>query len=148
MKRTIMLTIGWLAACFVLFIALMQIYFALNFFDWQPKWDWWIPVYGFGVLASIAAAWFLARATHDQFSLIASLVVCLIMVGFAIRILPAEQIGPPKGDGLLAGLFDRHSTSPLWFRGGMVAFMVLPGVFWIVWLLRNRRHRRLTRVGG
>src|SRR5688572_24690039 len=139
MKRIIILTIGWFTACIVLFAALMQINFALNFFDWNPEWNWRIPVSGLGVLASIIAIWFLARATRDRFSLTASLVVCLILAGFAFFILPPEQVDPPKGGGLLAGLFARHSPSPWWFRIGLVAFMVLPGVFWLVWLRRNRR---------
>jgi len=140
MKRTIILVIGWLAAYFILYAALMQIYVGLNLFDWQPKWDWRFPISGFCILASIVASWFLARAAHDRFSLIASFVVSLISVVFALFILPAEQIDTSKESGFLAGSYVRHSVSPLWFRGGIAAFMALPAAIWIGWLLWHRRH--------
>lgn len=124
-----MLIIGWLAACFVLFAALMAIYFSKNFFDWQPNWDWRTSIFGICVLASITATWFLARATRDWFSLIVSSILCLALAGFAFYILPAEQIDKVKDTDLVGNIFPRHSASPLWFRGGIAAFMALPAVF-------------------
>ena len=139
MKRTILLVIGWLAACFILFAALAEIDFALNFFNWQPNWDWRTPTFGFVALVSIVAIWFLARATRDRFSLIASFVVCLILVGFAFCVLPAESLVKTEGGGPWAGILDRHTPSPLWFRGSVAFFLTLPGVIWFVCLKRNRQ---------
>jgi hypothetical protein len=133
MKRTIMLVIGWLAACFILFAALMQIDFILNLFSWRPyKWDWRIPISGVGVLASITAIWFLAKATRDRVSRVVSLLVCLVLVWIAIHFLPAEPIDH-------SGYLGRSEPSPLWFRGSMAVLMALPGVIWLVCLKRNRR---------
>ena|ERR1700733_3203812 len=131
-----LLALGWLAACFVLFAAVSLIYFDLNVFDWNPKWDWGIPVCGIGALASITAIWFLGRATRDWFSFVLSLFLCLLLAGFALLFLPAEPI-VPKG----AWFSGRHSTSPWWFRISLAILMVLPAVFWFVgWLLRHRRR--------
>jgi hypothetical protein len=131
MKHTLLLIAGWLVACFVLFAALFAIDIDLNLLSWDPKWDWRVALLAICVLVSLTSIWFLARATRDRVSLIASLVVCLTMIGFALSILPAEETD-----------FLRTSPSPWWFRGTIAALMGVPAVWWLTWLLRHRSHLR------
>jgi hypothetical protein len=140
LKRAILLIIAWVAASAALVAALVGINVLLNLFDWSPHWDWRLALSALGILASTVAIWFLARATHDRCTRIASFVLCLTLIVCAFSVLPPEHIDPPpEGGGFLAGLFLRHSPSPIWFRGGICSFMAMPAGFWVVWLLRNRR---------
>jgi hypothetical protein len=140
MKRALMLTVGWLAACFIMFASLMQMDFALNLFDWHPEWDWRIPIFGACVLASITMIWFLAKVTHDRFSFIASMIMCLALLCIAVGFIPPEKPEPATVTGILAGFFLRHTPSPWWFRGSIAVCLTLPAALWFGWQLRHRRH--------
>lgn len=143
MKQKLTLIVGWLAACFLLFAALFLIDWELNLWDWDPDWDWRISILGTGVLTSITAIWFLARATRDRLSLIISLILCLALLLYGIGILPPEEVttvSKSGWDGFFANLLARRSPSPFWFRGGIAVLTELPAVFWLAWTLRHRRN--------
>src|SRR5262245_40418537 len=111
-KRAILLTLGWLAAASAFWCASMCFYLRWNALTWAPTWDGAAALGALGSLAVLAGIWFLARVTRDRVSRIVSLLLCLLVVGFAVVfVLPAE----PLSEGFLG----RGRASPLWFRGGM-----------------------------
>ena len=137
-----MLILGWITASLALCFALLLTDCLWNMFDWNPQWDARGALYGFGVLTMLVAIWFLARATRDKVSLTVSFIVCLMLVGLALYAFDPEPTTaadmPAKGSDLLGPFFVRHASSPLWYREARLVLMTLPGMFWFVWLMRNR----------
>src|SRR5208283_1934627 len=76
-----------------------------------------------------AAIWFLARASRDKTSRAVSLLVCVLLAGFAVWGLHQDE---SKHD-----IFGAHYEIPLWYRGGRTLLVCVPGVFWVWW---TRRH--------
>jgi hypothetical protein len=136
MKTTRILTIvaGWLATTYALVYAMMKLELHWNFFDWSPEWDGRALLYGMSILAILVCVWFLANATRDRVSRVVSVLVCLLLLGFAIvYVLPAEH--------LTAGFMLRRTMpSPLWYRGGCSMLLCLPGVFWLLKVWHNSDH--------
>ncbi len=142
MKRSIMLSVGWLAASYTLFFAVAGLDFALNGFDWSPK----IILNearvrtvtlacAVSILGALLATWFLVRATRDRVSRAVSLIACLALVGWAIFWFPAERTVPAEPGHM--HFFARESASPLWYRGVRVLLMSLPSVFWLFGRFRS-----------
>jgi len=127
MKRAILLIPGWLAITAALLYAIVMLDMRWNFFDWHPTWDSEALAYLLVIAGALLAVPFIARATRDRVSQIASLVVCLALM-VAILSLPAEHTSH--------GLLGRTAVSPLWYRAGRALLLSLPGIFWLWWPLR------------
>jgi amino acid permease len=136
MNRAIMLSVGWLAATGALLYAVLRISLQWNFFDWSPKWDFKTIAEAIGVAAVLAAIWFLGKASRDKISRSVAILACLALVCLAIAWFPAE----PTTQGFLG----RSQPSPLWFRGGRVLVLCVPGVFWFWWIRRHLTQNGLT----
>lgn len=136
-----MLIFGWITAGLLLCFALFLIDSFWNMFDWNPQWDVRSAIPIVGVLTMLIAIWFLARATHDNVSLTASFIVCLMLIGVGLYGFNSEPITadvPAKGGVLFGPIFVRHASSPLWYREARLVLLTLPSVFWFVCLMRNR----------
>ena len=129
MKRTILLALGWLAAAAGLYVALVMLEFDWNLYDWQPRLDLKASGLIFGMLAALAAMWYLARVSCNRFSRGVSLAACLALLALAVYVLPSEP--------MTQGLFAREATSPLWYRAARFVLLALPSVFWVLGLLRR-----------
>jgi hypothetical protein len=134
MKRVIILSVGWLAATVALLYAMLRLSLQWNFFDWSPKWDSETIAEAIGVAAVLAAIWFLGKASRDKISRVVSVLACLSLVGLAMVWFPAE----PTTQGFLG----RSQPSPMWFRGGRVLQLCVPGVFWFRWIWRHLAQDR------
>jgi hypothetical protein len=142
MKRSFMLIVGWLAACFILVAGLFRAEWVLNLFNWNPEsWDWSIPVSAAGVLVGITAVWFLAKASRDSASRVASLLVCFFLVWLAIQVLPAEPLDH-------SGFLGRSESSPLWYRSGLALLLCVPVIFWSWWERRRAVQMRHSTRGN
>ena len=135
MKRAIILSVGWLAAIGALLCAVLRLSLQWNFFDWSPKWDLETIAEAIGVAAVLAAVWFLGKVSRDKISRVVAVLACVSLVGLAIAWFPAE----PTTQGFLG----RSQPSPMWFRGGRVLLLCVPGVFWLWWM---RRHLAQDRI--
>jgi uncharacterized membrane protein YciS (DUF1049 family) len=143
--RTLGLIIGWLAAGYALFDALMSLEFHWNFFNFHENWD----AKTIRIIAQFLAVgvgfWFLAKASRDRASRVASLLICLFLAGLAIcAVLPPETLTQAhmrpehSSDSAASALvtlaldkvFSRHAPSPLWYRGCLTALFFVPGIFW------------------
>jgi hypothetical protein len=130
MKRTLLLSTGWLAAVLALYVGLVWLECYWNLYDWLPRLDLQATALVGGVIATLAVIRLLTRATHDRFTRALSLVFCLALLALAVYVSPAE---PRTG-----GVFARESASPVWYRGGRFVALALPGVFWGCAVLRRR----------
>jgi len=165
--RAIMLGIGWLAAGNILLYGVVGWDFDWNFFNFSPKWNRGFIYDMLGILVSLAAIWFLAKASRDKTSRAVSLLVCVLLAAGAVSGLPSEKIptaereqalvskiGPQSTTGQVIGgiveiqivrAFSRSEPSPLWFRGGVALLLCVPSVFWVWWTWRDlARKRRVT----
>jgi hypothetical protein len=131
MKRSIMVTIGWLTAAGVFAAAMMILEINWNLFDWNPRLDLIALACGFGILGALAAIWLLARSIRDKSGQVISFVLCVLLVGLAIHLFPAEFASE--------AFLERKRPSPLWFRGARVLLMSLPSAFWLGEWFRWRR---------
>lgn len=136
MKRSVILILAWLAASGVLFTALSVLDADWNFFSWNLEWDRTALLCGVGAVGALAAFWLLARARADRPSQIASLIICLLLFGFAVLAFPAEPVQGPPG-----GLLNRTEASPLLYRGARTLLFSLPTVFWFYGPYRAWRRR-------
>jgi hypothetical protein len=122
MKHSILLSVGWLVTVGALCAAVTMIDLHWNLFFWYPSLDFIAMACGLGILGALVVICFLARFSRDQVSQVISLILCLSLLGLAIYWLPAEATDP--------GFFGRTRSSPLWFRGGRVFLLSVPGLFW------------------
>jgi hypothetical protein len=119
--RATVLVISWSVASVALFRVMVELGFHWNFFNWSPSWDTEAMVDGLRILAIMVCFWFLVKATLDRVSRVGSVLICLILVGFAVvYVLPAEP--------LTGGFLGRTMPSPLWYRGGSFLLFCLPGI--------------------
>jgi hypothetical protein len=133
MKRSILLSIVWVAVGSALLFESVLFDVDWNLFTWKPELDFVVLACALTIPATLTGIWFLARATRDQVTRVISLIVCMFLAGFAITvILPFE---PASG-----GFLGRTTVCPLWFRGGLTLAMSIPSAFWILWFLRLRKH--------
>lgn len=141
MKRTNKVIIGWLLACGALIFALLMLELCYNLFGWSPpEFDLSAFVLGLCFAVPLIAIWFLARVTHDRISLIVAIITCLVLVALGIiSVLPEPTT---EGDAL----FTRHFASPLWYRGGKLFLMCLPGVFCLWGRRRHSTQHTLNRT--
>ena len=121
MRRTILLTLGWLAAALGLYAALLGLELCWNLYNWQPRLD--TDSMGLigGALSFLVAIRFLAGATRDGVSQGVAWLTCLALLALAVYVLPPEP--------LTTGLFARTVASPLWYRAGRFLLLVLPSMF-------------------
>lgn len=130
--RVILLLIGWLAASCVLLYSMLCLDMNWNFFSFSPRWNWAVPGQIVGIVGSLAAIWFLAKASRDRAGRVGSLLVCLLLTGGAVfYFFHAAR-------GILGGARD----IPIWYRGSLTLLFCLPGIFWIWWERRRflRKH--------
>ena len=129
MTRAILLILGWLVACLALWVLLVVLEIRWNLFDWQPKVDSLALGFGFGVSLVVACMWLLACASRKLAARGVSLVMCLALLVLGVYVLPAEPLSQ--------GLFSRERVSPLWYRGGRLALLALPALFWRLAIFRQ-----------
>jgi hypothetical protein len=134
-KRAIMLIIGWLTAGVTLLYGLLRFVFHWNFFSLHPRWDLETITDVLLIFAAETGIWFLAKASRDRASRVVSLLVCLFLVGLAV--VNYYQEAHPRG---VFG--DPREPDPLWYRGGLVLLLSLPGVFWVWRELRQIIQKR------
>jgi hypothetical protein len=123
MKRTLLLSFGWLAAGTGLYAASLLLDVYWNLFNWKPRWDWPTYVLIGAALASLIGLGRLARTQRDRPTQAIALTVCLGLVIVACVALAAE----PLSEGLLG----RESASPWWYRAGRLVIMSLPLALWL-----------------
>lgn len=138
-KRVVWLVVGWVAAGFAHYYAVLFLVMRWNFFDWSPKVDVVSVLLGAGITLTLVGIWFLAKTTRDRVSQIVSAVVCLLLA----RTLAMGFFGPERLSG---GWLGRSEPSPWWFRGGLMVLFLLPAAFWLwhLWLphaSQAARHR-------
>ena len=134
MKKSIMLIVSWTVAAGALFYTVLLLSFHWNFFNWSPKWDLETVAELLIALTICAAIWFLARASRDKASRIVSILVCLLLAGFALALCPAEATS--------AGWLGRTQPSPVWFRAGRLLLLCVPAIIWCWWLRRHLVQQR------
>jgi hypothetical protein len=142
-KRAIMLIIGWLAAGVTLLNGVFRFDFHWDFFGWgvHPKWDSETITDIFVIFTAETGIWFLAKASRDRASRVASLLVCLFLAGLAV--VNYYYDGLPR-QGIFGGPIE---PPPFWFRGGITLLMCLPGVFW-VWRERRQLIQKRNSIRG
>lgn len=120
----------WVLAEGGLYVSLVVLEVYWNLFDWQPRLD--LPALGIIVWMGImlAALWFLATTNGDRITSGVSLLLCAALVALAIYVVAPEPLKP--------GLLGRDAASPLWYRAGRVAILILPAVFWLAGRLTKR----------
>ena len=79
----------------------------------------------------IAVYWLLTRASVNRVTQTISALICLALAALAIHVAREEPVK--------SGLFERPMPSPLWYRGGLVLILTLPGVLWIIGWRRAAR---------
>jgi|SRR5947207_42658 len=121
--------LGWLVAALALWVLLVVLELYWNFIDWQPKLDSRALGLGFGICSVLAGVWWLACTNRSHTTRGASLVICLALLVLAIYVFPPEP--------LTSGLFARQRSSPLWYRAGRFAVLVLPTLFWVLASIRH-----------
>jgi amino acid permease len=102
-----------------------------NLYDWEPQFDFKGIASVIVSVAVLAIIYFLARSTRDRFSKTVSFLLVVTLAGISIYTFPRET--------QTSGLFARQSPSPLWYRGGRLLLMILPGVFWTIGVFGKRK---------
>ena len=140
MTCVILLVLGWLVAAIALWVLLVSLEIYWNLYDWQPKVDSIALGLGLVIFSTIACMWLLTRASRRLAARGASLVMCLALLILGGYVLPPE----PKD----SGLFARERTSPFWYRGGRLAVLALPALFWVLAMFRQNNAAGPSSNGG
>jgi hypothetical protein len=140
MTRVILLVLCWLVAAFALWVLLVSLEVYWNLYDWQPKVDAIALGLGLAIFSTIACIWLLTRASRRLAARGTSLLICLALLILGVYVLPPE----PKG----SGLFARERTSPFWYRGGRLAVLALPALFWVLSTFRQNNTAGAYPNGG
>jgi amino acid transporter len=135
--QAVMLIIGWLAAACMLVVGLVRLDFFWEFLSFWPRWNFETFRDVLIILVAETGIWFLAMANRDKASRVVSLLVCLLLAGFAV-VWFYELAQPRTGWSM-----GRPYTPPLWYRSSLTLLLCLPGIFW-GW--QERRHRIQKRV--
>jgi hypothetical protein len=130
MKRSALLSAGWVMAAAALYAGMLLLEVKWNLFNWRLQWDGQASLLVAWALGGLSVIWLLAGITRDRVSRSIALVTCLVLAAIAIYVLPPERPA--------TGLFGRDAPSPLWYRGGRFLLMSLPAAFWIL----RRRHAK------
>ena len=124
-KRSVLLSLGWLLAGALLFLCLILIDFAWSFLSFNPRLDPLSSLALSGIVASLVGCGRLAKATKDHPSLIVSLITCLLLLVLGATGFPRE---------LIAFLLEGNPVPDvLWFRSGLALVALLPLIFWLRW---------------
>ena len=168
--RAFLLVIGWLAASCTLAYSLVSLGFRWNFFYFSPRLNLGVMVDLSGILVALTVMWFLARASRDKTSRVAALLFCILLAAGSVSWLPSEKIpAPPQVPVLspqmtsdqamhyimkirieraISSVFSRSELSPIWYRGGRMLLLCVPGVFWIWWTWRHLTQKRSPMHGN
>jgi hypothetical protein len=168
--RAILLVIGWLAASCTLAYSMVGWDWDWNFFYFSPRWNLRVMVDLSGILVALPSMWFLAKASRDKTSRIAALLFCVLLAVNAVWCLPSEKIPAPRPVPALSPqmtdnqaiaaigaimvntaidrVFHRSEPSPIWYRGGRMLLLCVPGVFWVWWTRRHLTQKRSPAHGN
>ncbi len=138
--RAILLIIGWLATGCMLFYSAVALDFDWNLFGFSPKWNLQLFPEICSLLVALPAIWFLAKASRDKANCAVSLLVCMLLAGFAVYLLHDDE----SKQGILRG----HYEIPLWYRGGRTLLLCVPSVFLVWWTRRHVAQKRSPEKGA
>jgi hypothetical protein len=138
--RAIVLVFGWLAASCALAYSVVFWDFDWNFWSFSPEWNLKLIWAMLGVLVADAAIWFLAKASREKASRAVSLMFCVILAGFAVVWLRADERA--------TGVFGGAREVPLWWRGWRTLLLCVPSVFWVWWRRRHSAQKRGSTRGS
>lgn len=93
MVRVLALIAGWMAAGWLLSLCIVFLDMDWNFFNFSPKWSWSVVAEMLGIVLTLTALWFLARASRDKASRIVSLIICVLVMYDVVNTFTAESIG-------------------------------------------------------
>lgn len=127
------MNLGSLLAALVLYLALLLLDVEWNLCTWRFRLSLDIATLLAVMVGALVATWYLAGASRDSATRLISMFECLTLLALAIYAFPSEPLS--------TGLFARLAPSPFWYRGGRVAIMALPVVFWSVQSRRSRRAK-------
>jgi hypothetical protein len=137
--RAIMLVIGWLAASCALAYSVVLWEFDWNFLVFYPEWDLKAILAMLGILVALTAIWFLAKASRDKANCVVSLLLCVLLAGFAVCCLHGDN-----DPSIMGG----NKEVPLWYWGGRTFLLCVPGVFWVWWPRRHLAQKRSQTHGN
>jgi len=156
--RAIALIISWLVVGYALVYATIGLEFHWNFFNFHEKLDAETVKDIAIILATGVGFWFLAKASRDMASRVVSLLVCLLLAGFAIcaifppepltqaHVSPGHSSDPAMGafvSLMLDNTFSRHAPSPLWYRGSLTLLFFVPGILWFSLEHRRKKSKKV-----
>ena len=130
MKNALIILI-WFVTTIGLYAGLLILEFYWNVPAWRPIND---SIARFLVawpLAMVAVYWLLTRVSVNRVTQAISALICLALAALAIYVAREEPVK--------FGLFERPMPSPLWYRGGLAAILMLPGVLWFIGWRRAAR---------
>jgi len=130
----ITLVLGWPAAVCTLLYAIITLAFNWNFFSFSPQLNPAFFAEMTGALAANIAIWFLARASRDMASRAISMLLCVILVEFALAWLREDQHA--------TGFFGGSREVPIWYQGIRTLWLCAPSLLWIGWTMRHLTRRR------
>ena len=126
--------LGWILAATTLWICTVFLELHWNLFDWKPEYD----IESAGAISicglALAGMWFLSQHTRDRASQIFSLIICLVLFGFAFSMIFPEKLSSNAFLG-------RDTVSPTWYRILRCCVSLLPAFFWYLGPLRIWRSR-------
>ena len=168
--RAILLVIGWLAASCTLAYSMVSLDFDWNLFRFSPRWNLGVMVELSGILVALTSMWFLAKASRDKTSRVAALLCCVLLAADSVSCLSPENIPAPRPvpalspqmtdqqaiaavgaimiDTAIDRVFRRSEPSPIWYRGGGMLLLCMPGVFWVGWTWRHLTQKRTPTHGN
>jgi len=123
MKRQILLTLAWVVAGATLLYSQLGLNLAWDFLGWDPGWGPVTAACGVGILGALVAMWFLGRTAGGRVLQVVSLMVCLVLLGFAVWLVREAKF------------------TPLWYRSGITFLMLMPTAFWLCGPLRTWNRR-------
>lgn len=107
--------ISWLLLGGVALASIALLDLSLNFLSWRPSLRQAHQPLGIYFL-SLAGAWWLSGRTHGRVRVAAAVLVGLVLAAFGGSFLQPER------PGIL-----RAAPSPMWYRGGRLVLLLLPG---------------------
>ena len=143
--------------------------FDWNFFNFSPHWNLRVMVALSVIPVALTSMWFLAKASRDKTSRVAALLFCVLLAACSVFCL-AEKISTPppvpppprhmtsdqaigyimeyRVTRAIDKVFSRSEPSPIWYRGGRMLLLCLPGAFWALWTWRHLTQKRSPTHGN
>ena len=118
--RAIILDIGWLAASCALAYSVVLWELEWNFLVFAPKWDLKLIPAMLGILVALTAIWFSVKASQDMANFVVSLLLSVLLAGFAVFLLRGDD-----DPNIMGG----SKEVPLWYWGGRTLLLCVPGRF-------------------